>query len=362
MLEKIYKELTSLSKILCLISNSLNYKIYDNKIKNKPIEDLQTFLSLIEKSIAFIPDAPLYIPTNNDNVIFLQELTKKIKDSNFTSYDPDISKILKNSNDLTIQLKDFLKIFTTNQTNNIDTTSNEYSNFINNIRSFKILAETQSFSDTSRIEIEGIKNNLHKTINRYTEINKIYEEISEKNKKYSEEIDADSNRSLKLLYEEIYKTEIRQADGFRKLTIIILIFVALIVLSIICMGLLQNLLFLIDSVHYQPVEYNISHLIRFISIFSLTVPAWYFARESNKHRLVAYKAKILGTELGAFPYYVRELENVERIKMRTALADKFFGQELYSDKNTSSTNNNEQSKLTLEALKTVTSLLPKKPE
>lgn len=88
-------------------------------------------------------------------------------------------------------------------------------------------------------------------------------------------------------------------------------------------------------------------------LFSLTTPAWYLARESSKHRKVAYKAQMLGTELASFPLYAREFKDEDRLELRKHLADRFFGQELYNDSKTNSNSDNsiEQIKLLTEANK-----------
>nr|WP_307887420.1 hypothetical protein [Acinetobacter seifertii] len=91
----------------------------------------------------------------------------------------------------------------------------------------------------------------------------------------------------------------------------------------------------------------------------LTAPGWYFAKESAKHRQVAYKAKIISSELTALPYYLADLEVKDRHEMRMKMADKFFGQELYNDKKSDSSNVSEQTKATTEAIKTINALLIK---
>ncbi|HFG6990771.1 hypothetical protein U2E86_15325 [Acinetobacter baumannii] len=95
----------------------------------------------------------------------------------------------------------------------------------------------------------------------------------------------------------------------------------------------------------------------------LTAPGWYFARESAKHRQVAYKAKVISSELTALPFYLADLEVQDRREMRMKMADKFFGQELYSDKKSEASDLSEQTKATTETIKTINTLLskPNKP-
>lgn len=91
---------------------------------------------------------------------------------------------------------------------------------------------------------------------------------------------------------------------------------------------------------------------------SISLPAWYLTKESSRHRLVSYKARILGTELAAFPHYVKELSDDQRKDIRISVMDKFFGQELYRENSKSdSPDINEQTKAVTEALKLVTATL-----
>ena len=103
-------------------------------------------------------------------------------------------------------------------------------------------------------------------------------------------------------------------------------------------------------------------LLKTFMLFSLTTPAWYLTRESSKHRKVAYKAQMLGTELASFPLYVREFKDEDRLELRKHLADRFFGQELFNDsKNVSSSDNSlEQIKLLTEANKVLAEALKAK--
>ena len=71
---------------------------------------------------------------------------------------------------------------------------------------------------------------------------------------------------------------------------------------------------------------------------------------------------MLGTELAAFPLYVREFRDADRLELRKQLADRFFGQELFNDsKSTSSSDNSlEQIKMLTEANKVLAEALKAK--
>ena len=62
---------------------------------------------------------------------------------------------------------------------------------------------------------------------------------------------------------------------------------------------------------------------------------------------------MLGTELASFPLYAREFKDEDRLELRKHLADRFFGQELYSDSKSvqNSDSSLEQVKLLTEANK-----------
>lgn len=115
---------------------------------------------------------------------------------------------------------------------------------------------------------------------------------------------------------------------------------------------IQNWNYLRDS-SYIYIPFGWDSLIKTLMLFSLSTPAWYLAREFSKHRKVAYKARMLGTELAAFPLYAREFKDEDRLELRKILADRFFGQELYSDSKTASNSDNslEQVKLLTEVNK-----------
>ncbi|WP_427933642.1 hypothetical protein [Acinetobacter sp.] len=116
---------------------------------------------------------------------------------------------------------------------------------------------------------------------------------------------------------------------------------------------IQNWNHLRDS-SYIHIPFGWDSLLKTLMLFSLTTPAWYLTRESSKHRKVAYKAKILGTELASFPLYAREFKDEDRLELRKSLADRFFGQELYNDSSNTKNSNDvsiEQVKLIAEANK-----------
>ncbi|MDA3431666.1 hypothetical protein [Acinetobacter baumannii] len=342
----------SLSTVLKIQKNLLNFRNILEFKKKSESENVK-LLDEIKHTLNLLEDSSLYFSDDSSDLEITEEILNQLK--NFTLYNHVIvSNIVTNSHQITDLLKKINEKFKQNPISNDESTSNFFSN---QFKLNKVIADVELFSNQSKEKIANINYELNTTVETYESINKIYEDIKQKNEKFNYFIDSENNEALKKLYDEIYFKENKVADDYRTYAVVIFIFVAFLVFFIILAGIMQNLSYIQEPDKYFPVKYDWGHFIRFLGIFSLTVPAWYFTKESSRHRLVAYKAKILGTELTAFPHYVKELSNEERINMRKELAGKFFGQELYSDK--SKDNSIEQSKVTIDALKTVTSLLSK---
>lgn len=359
-MQNVYSEIIELYKILSQVKISLSFKIASDEKREIPNSNNINYLENIENILGLLEESPPYFLSSNDSLEKIKDWKSRINQYVRPTSEVSISLIIDNQKyieSIFNELKKFINTATSQS--NFDSLSNDYTNFINQLRTFKIFSDTQIFSNKTNLEIGFISNELNQTRESYKSVNKIYEDIKNKNEKFNYFIDSENNEALKNLYDGIYKIEYQLADTYRKYSTIILIAVGLLVLLLILGGIIQNLFYLTDPKSYLPIKYDLGSFIRYLAIFTLTAPAWYFARESSKHRQVAYKAKILGTELNAFPHYVKELEKTERIKMRTDLADKFFGQELYSDKNSTPSSVLEQSKVTVDALKTVTSLVTK---
>ncbi|RKG54724.1 hypothetical protein D7V64_03875 [Acinetobacter cumulans] len=190
---------------------------------------------------------------------------------------------------------------------------------------------------------------------------RIVEELKSKNEAYSQLLDEDSNVRILKLYDGIYDREIEIADKYRNWALIIFAIVGLILLLGFLNLSIQNWNHLRNSV-YIHIPLGWDSLLKTLMLFSLTTPAWYLTKESSKHRKVAYKAQMLGTELASFPLYVREFKDEDRLELRKHLADRFFGQELFNDsKNAPSSDSSlEQIKLLTEANKVLAEALKAK--
>lgn len=207
--------------------------------------------------------------------------------------------------------------------------------------------------DVLNSKTQNILDNLVQTERAQNVANQIIEDLKTKNDAYSQLIDEDSNSRIKTLYTEIYNDEIKLANKYRNWALLIFVAVGVILLFGFLNLSIQNWNHLRNS-SYIHIPFGWDSLLKTLMLFSLTTPAWYLTRESSKHRKVAYKAKILGTELASFPLYAREFKDEDRLELRKALSDRFFGQELYGDlqtKNSSLDNSLEQIKLLTEANK-----------
>lgn len=162
-----------------------------------------------------------------------------------------------------------------------------------------------------------------------------------------------TNNEIKKLYNEIYCKEIALADKYRTWALIIFAVIGIILILGFLNLSIQNWNHLRDS-SYIHIPFGWDSLLKTLMLFSLTTPAWYLTQESSKHRKVAYKAKMLGTELSSFPLYAREFKDEDRLELRKSLADRFFGQELYNGSSNSKNSNDvsiEQVKLIAEVNK-----------
>ncbi|WP_445659937.1 hypothetical protein [Acinetobacter sp. F16] len=258
------------------------------------------------------------------------------------SAEEKINQILSNLEKISSILIDDLKNIDIKDFNNIDKNSAEnlrkflrqfknYYYLTNNVESFK--KEIQSLQK----EMEIITHTSKKVVEENKEIKSlaqdaenIIQEIKNKNSFLNELIDKGSNSEIQSLYDNISDQEILLADKYRNWALLIFAVIgAFLLLGFLNLSI-QNWNHLRDS-SYIYIPFGWDSLLKTLMLFSLTTPAWYLTRESSKHRKVAYKAKMLGTELASFPLYAREFKDEDRLELRKILADRFFGQELYND-------------------------------
>uniref|UniRef100_UPI00148F1C79 hypothetical protein n=1 Tax=Acinetobacter seifertii TaxID=1530123 RepID=UPI00148F1C79 len=258
----------------------------------------------------------------------------------------------------------------TNEINNIYISNK--SNFKNTQQSndlyFKIKPQFDSikstfdsFLDSIKVkqEISEINNKLEEVKLKSSELDDLIKKFEDSNASFKVFEEKQLNEKTKAVYTEIYNSEYKLANYYRRYTIGVFSVIALIAGFNFILPTVLGLISYRNGNGFLVPSVDIFFFIKTVFMLLLTAPGWYFAKESAKHRQVAYKAKIISSELTALPYYLADLEVKDRHEMRMKMADKFFGQELYNDKKSDSSNVSEQTKATTEAIKTINALLIK---
>ncbi|AXQ23680.1 hypothetical protein BEN71_17095 [Acinetobacter wuhouensis] len=205
-------------------------------------------------------------------------------------------------------------------------------------------------------QILEISQERQELIDSYEQAAKMIEELKNKKEILNKITDKVTNGEIEKLYVDIYKEEMTIANNYRNWALYIFCSVGIILLLCFFNISIQNWNHLRDS-NFIEIPFGIDSLLRILMLFSLTTPAWYLTKESSKHRKVAYKARMIGTELASFPLYVSELKDEDRLELRKHLADRFFGQELYIESNQNFDHSVEQIKLLTEANKALAEAL-----
>ncbi|MEH1712476.1 hypothetical protein V7G70_17755 [Acinetobacter pittii] len=208
-------------------------------------------------------------------------------------------------------------------------------------------------------EIKDIRSQWVTVLEDSTKLKELINEFQEKFTSFNVFEEKQFNEKTKQIYTEIYNSEYKLANNYRKYAIAVFLSIGAVAIICFVLPLIIGIINYFKINEFKSPEPNSFFFIKSVFMLLLTAPGWYFARESAKHRQVAYKAKIISSELSALPYYLADLEEKDRHEMRMKMADKFFGQELYNDKKSDSSNVSEQTKATTEAIKTINALLSK---
>lgn len=319
-------------------------KLIESHIGNDvyQIPNLVTLYQIISKN-----EIPLDFYVENKNILdgFLSYIVEAHKKDNF-----EIILELESQASLISKL---LSSYYINKTDGIDVDYEE------------ILEKKKNLEKGLRLLKEQQKNIIEKNedlIKNQSIAADIVNDLKAKNEAYNQFLDVDSNARILMLYDDIYDREIDFADKYRNWALIIFICVGVLIVFSIIIILVQNSFSFFYPENYSKINLGWDSFIKTLMLFSLTTPAWYLTRESSKHRKVAYKARMLGTELASFPLYAREFKDEDRLELRKHLADRFFGQELYSDSKTTNSNDNalEQMKLMTETNKVLAEALKAK--
>lgn len=237
----------------------------------------------------------------------------------------------------------------------------------------KNLKELRKDLEGTDVEFKKLYKEFSNVSSKEKEINaledkghKILKELEDKKVLLNQLVDAEANSSLLKLYMTIADQEEELANRYRNWALLIFGSIGfLIFISFFSV----NIPYAIFSISIINPKEDLNPILKALVFLTLSAPAWYLTRESSKHRQVAYKAKMIGTEIAAVPLYIQELNDEERLELRKSLADRFFGQELYGSStpkadNSSSTEQMkllaEMNKVTVEAIKVQQTLLGKK--
>lgn len=214
-----------------------------------------------------------------------------------------------------------------------------------------------------KIEIDKTKQELKTVIGESSELKQTISDFKETHTSFNAFVEKNYNDETKKIYDEIFKSENKLANNYRNYAIAVFFSIGGIAIISFVLPSIIGVINYFKINEFKTPEANFFFFVKSVFMLLLTAPGWYFARESAKHRQVAYKAKIISSELTALPYYLADLDLKDRHEMRMKMADKFFGQELYNDKKSDSSNVSEQTKATTEAIKTINALLskPNKP-
>jgi hypothetical protein len=240
----------------------------------------------------------------------------------------------------------------------------------------KNLQELRKDLERTDVEFKKLYKEFSNVSSKEKEINaledkgqKVLKELEDKKITLNQMIDTEANSSLLKLYMVIASQEEKIADKYRIWALWIFAAIGSFLLIGFLIVSIQNWNHLRNP-SFIEIKLGWDSLFKTLMLFSLTTPAWYLTKESSKHRQVAYKAKMLGTELAAFPLYAREFKDEDRLELRKNLADRFFGQELYGSSNPKADNSAssteqikllaEMNKVTVEAIKVQQTLLGKK--
>ncbi|MGR8034810.1 hypothetical protein [Acinetobacter baumannii] len=207
------------------------------------------------------------------------------------------------------------------------------------------------------------KQELTDVTNQSNELKQTISDFKITHSSFNAFVEKNYNDATKHIYDNIFKTENKLANDYRKFAITVFLIIAIIAGFNFILPTVLGLNSYFNDKGFNVPPVDTFFFVKTVFMLLLTAPGWYFARESAKHRQVAYKAKIISSELTALPFYLADLEVQDRREMRMKMADKFFGQELYNDKKNDSSNLTEQTKATTETIKTINSLLskPNKP-
>ena len=145
--------------------------------------------------------------------------------------------------------------------------------------------------------------------------------------KIIQELESDKNQAAKILqivgnigitgnYQKIAETEYKQANIWR-----------MIASGIFSIGIFIAIFIFYHNLQYSNLSSNELWLtaVRLLFAIVITTPAWYAAKESNKHRDRADKAKQTELELASLEPFIEFLPDEKKHAIKEELIEKYFG-------------------------------------
>ncbi|MGC9660643.1 hypothetical protein BFR77_01075 [Acinetobacter pittii] len=354
--------LLEIYKLLLIIRNIVKVEKLDGEISH--LEDQEQLIEEFEIAAGYIKQLPLYFGPDSEISEKVQSWLVQLREDLYLSngiFNPNILKVQKNLASVLTTAQAIRNYF--DQKSEIKNTSllrsHEYNLLNEKFRSYDITYENTLKARELSTNIEEIRTKLEDNLKQSDRVKEIFTSIENQHQGFNAFFEKNHNDETKKIYDEVYKSEYSLADQYRKYAIWVFLTIAVIAIFNFLIPTIEGSINFFNNKGFTTSPIDTLFFLRTIFMLLLTAPGWYFARESAKHRQVAYKAKIVSAELSALPFYLADLDLKDRHEMRMKMADKFFGQELFNDKKSDSSNVSEQAKATAEAIKTLNALLNK---
>jgi hypothetical protein len=125
-------------------------------------------------------------------------------------------------------------------------------------------------------------------------------------------------------YQKVAEAEEKQANTWRKVTTGF--FSTGVLLALVSVGFAFAMRWLHPLLPVSDVYIDL--LMRLITAIAITSPAWYFARESARHRTNADRAKQRETELTSLGPFIELLPEEKKNEIRATLTQRYFGNDV----------------------------------
>lgn len=352
--------LLEIYKLLLILRNVVKLGKIDGEIG--PFNDAEKLIEEFVKAAEYIKQFPLYFSHDSEVSDDVQSWLVQLKEVLFLTngiFNPNILKSQKNLMSVLAIAESIVNYFDKNNEvkNTVFSRSHEYKLLAEKFRSYDITFDNNLSARELSNNIDEIRKNLEENLKQSDRVKEVFTSIENQYQGFNAFVEKNYNDETKKIYTEIYTAEYKLANAYRDYAICVFIFFAAIACFNFFLPTVEGIINFFKIGKFQTTSVDIYFFVKTVFLLLLTAPGWYFTRESAKHRQVAYKAKIVSAELAALPFYLADLDLKDRHEMRMKMADKFFGQELYNDKKSETSDFSEQTKATTETLKVVTTLL-----